>query len=55
MIKCVFCKGECDGKFILRDSHLQMVDGSDITLCSICMNLYANHEYEELSKRVIEK
>ena len=54
-MKCDFCQEECDGRIILRDSNLFKEDGSDIILCSTCLNLYANHEYDKLTDRIKDK
>jgi len=47
-MKCDFCKKECDGKLILRDVVLAKKDGSDIVLCSDCLNKYANQDYDKI-------
>ena len=52
MVKCDFCKVETDGKIILRDAILEKKDGSDIILCGDCLNLYGNHEYDKLEKKL---
>ena len=53
IFKCDFCQIETDGKLILRDLIIEKKDGSDLILCSECLNLYANHEYYKLEKRMI--
>lgn len=55
MKKCDFCGEKCDGKLVLRDMNIQKKDGSDIELCSICLNLYANHKYDKLTARIGER
>lgn len=47
-MKCDFCKSDCDGSLILRDANLEKADGSDIVLCSECLNYYANGEYDKI-------
>ena len=47
-MKCDFCKKECDGKLILRDVVLRKEDGSDIILCSECLNNYVNEDYDKI-------
>jgi len=51
-VSCDFCGKECDGKIVLRDQVIQKKDGSDLILCGTCFNLYANHEYDKLTKRL---
>lgn len=49
MVKlCDFCGKECDGKLILRDSRLSKKDGSDVCLCSKCLNNYVNGDYHKI-------
>lgn len=45
---CDFCGSECDGKLVLRDANIEKKDGSDIILCSECLNHCANHEYDKI-------
>ena len=52
MKKCDFCKKETDGKLILKDLNIQKKDNSDLILCSKCLNLYANYEFDELEGRI---
>jgi ribosome-binding protein aMBF1 (putative translation factor) len=49
MIKCDFCGRETDGKLVLKDSALRKYDGTNIILCSECMNFYANGEYSKIN------
>ena len=51
-MECNFCQIQTDGKLVLRYLEIEKKDGSDIVLCSECLNLYSNHEYEELEKRM---
>jgi len=51
-MKCSFCQENCDGKMVLVDKQIAMKDGSNVVLCNTCINLYANHQYEELTKRL---
>jgi len=51
-MKCTFCQEDCDGKLILRDTQIQRADGKDMIVCSTCLNLYAYHEYDKLTKRL---
>ncbi len=48
MKKCDFCGEECDGKLILRDIAIEKKDGSDIILCSDCLNNYASGNYDKI-------
>ena len=48
MKTCDFCGKETDGKLILRDAILEKKDGSDIVLCSDCLNHYASREYDKI-------
>ena len=45
---CDFCGKEIDGKITLRDINLEKEDGTDIVLCSECLNHYANQEYDKI-------
>jgi hypothetical protein len=47
-MRCDFCDNECDGKLVLRDFYLKKKDGSDVVLCSECLNDYANADYGSL-------
>jgi len=49
---CDFCTKKGDWRTILRDAVLKKKDGSDMILCNTCLNLYANHQYEELTERI---
>ena len=51
-MNCDFCSIKTDEKLILRDQQIFKKDGSDIILCNECLNLYANHEYDELEDRI---
>ena len=51
-MNCDFCSIKTDEKLILRDQQIFKKDGSDIILCNECLNLYANHEYDELEDRM---
>lgn len=53
-MKCDFCQEEGDWKMILRAVYIEKKDGSDVRLCNTCMNLYAQQNWDELSKRVKE-
>jgi ribosome-binding protein aMBF1 (putative translation factor) len=48
-IRCDFCGNDTDGKLILKDTALRTCDGSDIVLCSECMNYYTNKEYSKIN------
>jgi len=52
MVKCAFCDLEGDWKNVLRDPELVRKDGKDIILCNICLQLYADGEFEDLSLRM---
>lgn len=47
-MKCDFCKKECDGKNILRDSNISRKDGSGVVLCNDCINNYMNEDYDKI-------
>ena len=47
-IECDFCGSKCDGKIILRDALISKEDGSNVILCSSCLNHYANGEYDKI-------
>jgi hypothetical protein len=46
--ECDFCGKKTDGSIVLRDVNLEKKDGSDIILCSDCLNHYANREYDKI-------
>ena len=48
MKTCDFCGKKTDGKIILRDVEITKKDGSDIILCSECLNNYVNMEYDKI-------
>jgi len=48
MVECDFCGKDCDGKLILRDTMISKKDGSDVVLCSDCLNHYASGEYDKI-------
>lgn len=48
MSECDFCGVECDGKTILRDTQISKEDGSDVVLCSDCLNKYASGDYDKI-------
>ena len=50
-MNCDFCGSDCDGKLILKDQNIEKKDGSDIILCSECLNHYANNEYDKIKLR----
>ena len=52
IFKCDFCMEDTDDMLILRTTEFQKKDNSDIILCNKCTNLYANHEYDKLEKRM---
>ena len=52
MNKCGFCGEKCDGTLILVDKNITMKNGGDVILCSNCLNLYANGDFDKLSKRI---
>ena len=51
-VECDFCGEECDDTIILRDQVIQKKDGSDLIVCETCLDLYANQEYDKLTKRI---
>jgi len=52
IIECDFCRNKGNWKNVIRNPNLGKKDGSDITVCNDCLNLYANHEYDKLTKRL---
>jgi hypothetical protein len=52
MEKCDFCKARTDEKLVLRDKLICKKDGSDLVVCSTCLDLYINCEFNKLIKRV---
>ena len=42
------CGEECDEKLTIRDVNIV----EPVTCCSTCFNLWANNEYDKLTKRV---
>lgn len=46
--ECDFCGKETDGKIVLKDVSIVKSDGSDIILCSECLNSYANGDYDKI-------
>lgn len=48
-MKCKICNESCDGKLTIVDITL---DPNHITCCPICFNLWANHDYDKLEKRI---
>jgi len=51
---CDFCDERCDGKIVIKSMEFWKRDGSDCVVCNECFNLYANQEWEKLTKRVID-
>jgi len=51
-MKCDFCQEEGNHKNVLRSTDFQKKDGSDISVCDECLNLYANEEFDEFTKRL---
>ena len=53
-MKCMICKNTCEDKLTLVDANLMDKKGNVIRwkLCEICFNLWANQEYDKLSKRI---
>lgn len=49
MIRCKICNAECDGKLAIGDLRY---DGGDFIVCMECLNQYANHEFDKLTKKV---
>lgn len=47
-MNCV-CGVEIDGKLVIVDPNLKP---NHIPVCSDCMNLWANHEYDKLSEKL---
>lgn len=52
MTKCDFCRTDCDGSLVLRDSSIEKEDGSDVVVCGECLDLYGAEEWEKLTERV---
>jgi hypothetical protein len=46
--KCDICQEECDGTLHMIDPQIT----EDVICCKICFNLWANQDYDELTKRV---
>lgn len=53
-MKCDFCGAEGDWKCVIRDTVIAKADGSEILVCDDYLNLYANGEWEELTKKIQE-
>jgi len=51
MINCNFCGKDCDATLVLRDTEIFKKDGSDIILCSDCLNNYSNGDYDKITLR----
>lgn len=51
-IKCDFCKDKGNWKTVLRATHIQKKDGSDVILCDDCISLYHNEEWDKLTKKI---
>jgi hypothetical protein len=49
-IRCCFCGVKCDGKLIIRSNYFKLMSDKDIIVCKKCLNLYANEDYDELTK-----
>lgn len=47
-MKCDFCQRKCDGIITLKDRNISKKDGSDVILCSECLNYYTNGEYDKI-------
>jgi hypothetical protein len=52
MKECDFCRDRTDGKLILRNDYLLKKDHSEFTVCSICLDLYVNYDFDKLEKRI---
>jgi len=47
--ECNFCGKKYRGtKLVLRDLEIQTKDGSDLVLCSDCLNNYASGDYDKI-------
>lgn len=55
MSKCKLCLDKCDGKLVIVSAKFCMKDGSEISVCKTCFNLYANQQFDELTKRIEAK
>jgi ribosomal protein L34E len=52
MQKCDFCGKECDSKNVIRSTEFRRFNGGDVTLCSECLNDYANYDFDKLTEKL---